>query len=136
MKSITELIDEFNEQNHQNLVFYEQEQLVMENRNGVLFKLNFVSHFESNQGWNPKNYGIQANNITENLIELIIEVESILVDQEVEKAGLLIKNNDSFYPAGLGVCHTVWALKREKLRSKYGIIWKSPAELNRSIMYD
>lgn len=136
MKTITESIDEFNEQNHQNLVFYEQEQLVMENRNGVMSKLNFVSHFESNQGWNPKNYGIQANNMTENLIELIIEVESILVDQEAEKEGLLIHRYGVYYPAGLGVCHSVWAMKRSSLRKKYGISWQSPAELNPTILFD
>ncbi len=136
MKTITELIDEFNEQNHKNLVFSEQEQLVMENRNGVMLKLNFESYFESNQGWNPQNYGIQAANMTENLIVLIIKIESILVDKEAEKEGLLIQKNGIYYPAGLGVCHSVWAIKRTRLRKKYGIIWQSPAELNPTILFD
>lgn len=136
MKTITELIDEFNEQNHKNLVFSEQEQLVMENRNGVILKLNFESYFESNQGWNPQNYGIQATNMTENLIVIIIKIESILVDKEAEKEGLLIQKNGIYYPAGLGVCHSVWAIKRTRLRKKYGIIWQSPAELNPTILFD
>lgn len=136
MKTITELIDEFNEQYKRNLIFYEQYQLVMENRNGVMLKLNFESHFQANQDWNPKNYGITAINKTENLIELIIEIETILVDQEAEKEGLLNQKNGIYYPAGLGVCHSVWAMKSSRLKKKYGIVWQSPAELNPTILFD
>lgn len=136
MKTITELVVEFNEQYQRNLIFYEQDQLVMENRNGVMLKLNFESHFQANQDWNPKNYCIQAANMTEILIEFIIEIESLLVNQEAEKEGLLIQKDGNYYPCGLGICHSVWALKKSRLREKYGIIWQSPAELNPNILFD
>ena len=37
---------------------------------------------------------------------------------------------------GLGSCHVYWANKKIILREKYGIDWKSPAELNPFIHFD
>ena len=39
-------------------------------------------------------------------------------------------------PAFLGWCHMYWGYKKQILRDKYGIDWKSPAELNPGTIYD
>lgn len=39
-------------------------------------------------------------------------------------------------PRGLGFCHIYWHTKKTVLKEKYGIDWKSPAELNRGIIFD
>lgn len=36
----------------------------------------------------------------------------------------------------LGYCHVYWAVKKRILKEKYGIDWKSPAELNPHIRFD
>ncbi|MBQ4585894.1 MAG: hypothetical protein IJA82_06770 [Clostridia bacterium] len=37
---------------------------------------------------------------------------------------------------GLGYCHLYWATKKRILKEKYGIDWKSPAELNPGVLFD
>jgi len=37
---------------------------------------------------------------------------------------------------GLGTCHVYWDIKAEILKRDYGIMWKSPAELNPDILFD
>ena len=37
---------------------------------------------------------------------------------------------------GIGSCHIYWATKKRILREKYGIDWKSPAELNPFTLFD
>ena len=36
----------------------------------------------------------------------------------------------------LGFCHEYWAAKKEVLREKYGIDWRSPAERYPHIIFD
>ena len=36
----------------------------------------------------------------------------------------------------LGYCHLFWSMKKQILKEKYGIDWKSPAELNPTTEYD
>ena len=36
----------------------------------------------------------------------------------------------------LGFCHEYWAVKKEVLREKYGIDWRSPAERYPHIIFD
>ncbi|MEO6908068.1 MAG: hypothetical protein ABI210_09285 [Abditibacteriaceae bacterium] len=36
----------------------------------------------------------------------------------------------------LGYCHLFWATKQEILKVKYGIEWKSPAEMNPTVLFD
>lgn len=36
----------------------------------------------------------------------------------------------------MGYCHAFWEKKKQILKEKYGIKWKSPAELNRHIKFD
>jgi hypothetical protein len=37
---------------------------------------------------------------------------------------------------GLGDVHFYWALKKEYLKDKYGIDWRTPAEMNPNIAFD
>jgi hypothetical protein len=37
---------------------------------------------------------------------------------------------------GLGFCHRFWRMKQQILKEKYGINWKTPAEMNPHIIYD
>lgn len=51
-----------------------------------------------------------------------------LVDEEVKaKLG---------EPGFMGYCHGYWGLKKQILLDRYGIDWKSPAELNPNAEYD
>ncbi len=40
------------------------------------------------------------------------------------------------FPHGIGFCHVYWGMKKRLLKEKYGIDWKSPAELNPTVMFD
>lgn len=35
-----------------------------------------------------------------------------------------------------GSCHTAWFIKKNILKSEYGIEWKSPKDLNPQIVFD
>ena len=37
---------------------------------------------------------------------------------------------------GTGFCHIIWRIQKKILKRDYGIIWKSPSELNPHILYD
>ena len=50
-------------------------------------------------------------------------------DREAEEA--LAKE-----PRELGFCRIFWATKKRILRERFGIDWKSPAEMNPHIIYD
>jgi hypothetical protein len=39
-------------------------------------------------------------------------------------------------PHGLGFCHVFWATKKRILKTKYGIDWKSPAEMNPNVDFE
>jgi hypothetical protein len=36
----------------------------------------------------------------------------------------------------IGYCHLFWSMKKQILKEKYGIDWKTPAELNPTTEYD
>lgn len=36
----------------------------------------------------------------------------------------------------MGFCHIIWETKKEILKEKYGIPWKTPAEMNPHILFD
>ena len=36
----------------------------------------------------------------------------------------------------LGYCHLFWSMKKQILKDRYGIDWKSPSELNPHIDFD
>ena len=55
------------------------------------------------------------------------------IEAELEK---LIDEELKNCPRGLGFCHMYWGTKKRILKEKYGIDWKSPAELNPFILFD
>ena len=50
------------------------------------------------------------------------------VDEQIEKEHENI-------PKGMGYCHMYWARKKVLLKER-GYDWKSPAELNKNILFD
>jgi hypothetical protein len=57
-----------------------------------------------------------------------------IIDQAGEEAFQILeekKINRSY-----GYCHRFWGLKKRILKEKYNINWKTPAELNRHIIFD
>lgn len=36
----------------------------------------------------------------------------------------------------VGICHQIWARKKQLLKDLYNLDWKSPAELNPDIIFD
>ena len=134
MKKIIEMIEKYNNSYPRKLVFDNYRQLVVESVNGVFVPLNFAAYFHQNQRWDSRDFGITTN-VNDEIIDLIIEVADELVSQEALKEGLLNEANGVYYPVGLGVCHSIWAMKRSHLKEKYGIIWQSPSELNPTILF-
>lgn len=51
------------------------------------------------------------------------------VEKELDE---LLKNK----PKGMGFCHTYWSEKKRILKEKYGINWRSPANMNPHVMFD
>ena len=35
-----------------------------------------------------------------------------------------------------GACHTLWGRQKQILKERYGIKWRSPAEMNPDVMFD
>jgi len=50
------------------------------------------------------------------------------VDKEIEK--------ELGDPIPMGYCHVIWVKKKQILKDRYGVDWKSPAELNPNIEFD
>lgn len=38
--------------------------------------------------------------------------------------------------SGMGYCHLLWGRQKEILKEKYGIDWRTPVEMNPSVMFD
>ena len=56
-----------------------------------------------------------------------IEVAALEAEKELEQQG--VKET-------LGHCHLLWSVQQRILKEKYGIDWKTPAEMNPEILYD
>ena len=56
--------------------------------------------------------------------KVIDEVERI-VDGELDD-----------HPRGMGFCFAYWSAKKHVLRTKFGIEWRSPSEMNPGVMFD
>lgn len=53
--------------------------------------------------------------------------------KEVEE---IIKKEFKDQPKTMGLCHKIWARKKQLLKEMYDINWQSPAELNPDIIFD
>ena len=50
-------------------------------------------------------------------------------EAELKRAGMV-------GPGELGYCHALWAMQQRILRERYGVEWRTPAEMNPDIMFD
>ena len=57
--------------------------------------------------------------------EKVIDEVERLVDEELED-----------HPRGMGFCFAYWSAKEALLRTKFGIDWRSPSEMNPGVMFD
>ena len=87
----------------------EQERHAMRERVKALFQRDPIDR-------DPRFAGILA--------EVEKETEEVLKDHPM-KSGM-----------GLGFCHIYWAVKKSILKERYGIEWKTPAELNPETTFD
>lgn len=56
-----------------------------------------------------------------------------IIEKELEE---LIQKKIGSKRRRFGYCHLYWATKKKILKEKYGIDWKSPAELNPRVKFD
>jgi hypothetical protein len=75
----------------------------------------------------------QGSKITHDSIEDDPNYKSVFasIDAEVDE-----KLKDHPMRGSMGYCHVFWDTKKKILREKYGIHWRSPAEMNPHILFD
>jgi hypothetical protein len=54
----------------------------------------------------------------------------------IEAAGREAEAELANEPKGIGYCHDYWSTKKRILKEKYGVDWKSPAEMNPGVLFD
>ena len=59
--------------------------------------------------------------------KLLVKLAELEAQEQLRASGI---------PRTLGYCHALWAAQREILKEKYGIDWRSPAEMNPNIIFD
>ena len=55
------------------------------------------------------------------------------VTDEVER---LVEEQLDDHPRGMGFCFAYWSAKEHVLRTRFGIDWRSPSEMNPGVMFD
>jgi hypothetical protein len=87
--------------------------------------------------WDISKYLSNTKTVDDIIRDLIILHADEMTDLHGIKTGELVKTSDgSIISTALGVCHSIWAFKRNYLKEKYGIIWKSPAQRDPGTCYD
>lgn len=61
--------------------------------------------------------------------------EYLNIKEELEKQIYIYIQNNKLNNK-IGACHYIWEYKKELLKMKYNIDWKSPAELNPEVIFD
>lgn len=56
--------------------------------------------------------------------------------KKFEKVNKLIAEEFKNKQNEIGICHTIWARKKQLLKELYNIDWKTPAELNPGTIFD
>jgi len=92
----------------------------------------------TNQGreWVSKQSPKLQNSPGEDTFETDPKEKDPTVKATIEKAREEAERNLANHPKRLGFCHKLWAEQKRILREKYGINWKSPAEMNPGINFD
>lgn len=62
---------------------------------------------------------------------ILDEINLLLKEGKVKEA----YNNFILSVSGIDMCHQYWSRKRAVLRHEYGIDWKSPAEMNPTVIF-
>lgn len=55
-----------------------------------------------------------------------------VIDRVDEKVDTLLAD----HPRGMGFCYAFWSARRETLLEEFGIEWRSPAQMNRGVIFD
>lgn len=58
------------------------------------------------------------------------------IEESVDKSAEERMEKEGIERLSFGACHKFWEIKKEILKSEYGIDWFSPAELNPFVMFD
>jgi len=61
---------------------------------------------------------------------------SAIIDEAGEEAVAMLNQEQHSARGQMGFCHVIWHRQKEILKSKYGIDWKSPSEMNSDILFD
>jgi hypothetical protein len=59
--------------------------------------------------------------------KLLVKLAELEAEERLRAQGI---------PRLLGYCHALWGEQQEILKTKYGIDWKTPAEMNPNIIFD
>ncbi len=70
------------------------------------------------------------NNVNKYLDEIKEEVDAYLI----KEGAMTVKNGEKI--ALPGSCNIRWKLEKKLLKERYGIDWKSPADLNPEMKFD
>ncbi len=76
------------------------------------------------------------NDLLKDPIESDPRYAEILAEAEAEAEAEAQRELRQMGIDGLGACHYRWGVKKRFLKKKYGIDWKSPAELNPGVCFD
>ncbi len=57
-----------------------------------------------------------------------------LIAQADKLAKIELKDHASV--GGIGFCHVFWEVKKRILKERFGVEWKSPAEMNKGVLFD
>ncbi len=67
------------------------------------------------------------------------QIENPVLKDRIMRARTLLKESPGEaykLVAQMGDCHSIWGLKQRLLRTKHGIEWQTPAELNPDVLFD
>jgi hypothetical protein len=90
-------------------------------------KNSYVDHYENN----PKSWFIDPIELDSSVSDILIAVD-IEVDKYINEQKNIRQVNHNFR----GMCHLAWNKKKEILKEKYQIEWKSPREMNPHVKFD
>lgn len=57
-------------------------------------------------------------------------------EEVIDQAEEIAYKNLSDHPRGMGFCHALWHEKRRVLCEQFGVKWRSPAMMNRGVLFD
>ncbi len=57
-----------------------------------------------------------------------------VIDAAAQEAEVSLREDG--WTIGMGYCHVLWGCQKRILKEKYGINWKTPAEMNPDVRFD